>query len=168
MPKNQRSRIVTSKLYRQKLAEATSDVCTAVKAGISDVRELKWIVRNRVDEIPGGDVDWALTGVVLSRAKQHLRLEGWEIDDNGIVRNVENLHPEECEQIKTRREKRILGETRNLYSFAVRTGHQRDAERYRKRIEMICDELDFDPDEFLATQQELSWQSDPVESADPA
>ena len=162
MPKNQRSRIFMSKLYRKKLEEITSDVIVAVKAGITDPLELKTIVRNRVDEIPGGDVDWAMTGLALSRAKQQMRRDGYEIDDNGIVRNVENLHPEECEQIKTRREKRILGETRNLYSFAIRTGHQRDAERYRKRIEMICDELDFDTEEFLTTQQELSWQSEPV------
>ena len=36
MPKNQRSRIFMSKLYRKKLEEITNDVIVAVKAGITD------------------------------------------------------------------------------------------------------------------------------------
>ena len=164
MPKNRRYNLRPTKRFRRKMKELKEDLTVAVEAGIGEQDDLLDITYGHVHHMELADLVRSTGGNILSSCKRDMRERGFEIDDAGAMRKIENLHPEECEQIKTRREKRILGETRNLYSFAVRTGHQRDAERYRKRIEMICDELDFDPDEFLTTQQELSWQSEAVHS----
>lgn len=161
MLKNQRYNLRPTKRFRQKMKNLKDDITTAVEAGRCDKDDLLDISYEHVHHMEVADLARSMASGALSSVKQELRERGFEIDDQGAMRKIETLHPEECEQIKLRREKRILGETRNLWIFAVRTGDDAAAEKYRKRIERNCDELDFDPEDFLTIQQEL-WQSEPV------
>jgi len=161
MLKNQRYNLRPTKRFRQKMKNLKDDITAAVESGRCDKDDLLDISYEHVHHMEVADLARSMASGALSSVKQELRERGFEIDDQGAMRKIETLHPEECEQIKLRREKRILGETRNLWIFAVRTGDDAAAEKYRKRIETNCDELDFDPEDFLTIQQEL-WQSEPV------